>query len=66
MAGNPIDNGQTFVWHGKKFVQVMDRRRCAVCYFWKQGVCKADDNVPACSQAPVAFIAINLEAKIKK
>lgn len=66
MAGNPIDYGQTFVWNGKTFVQVMDKRHCNICYFWKNGSCKADDNVPACSQAPIAFIEIKLKEGGKK
>lgn len=33
MAGNPINYGQTFVWNGKIFVQVMNKRHCGDVIF---------------------------------
>ena len=60
MAGKPIDYGETFLWNGKMFVQIMDKRHCSVCFFWKDGGCKADDNVPACLNAPIAFVEVKI------
>lgn len=60
MAGKPIDYGETFQWKGKTFVQIMDRRHCAVCYFWQGMSCKADNEVPACLNAPIAFVEVKM------
>ena len=48
MAGKPIEYGETFTIDGKTYVQIKDKRHCAICAFW-DSVCKAPDEVPACS-----------------
>lgn len=60
MAGKPIDYGQTFTHNGEMYVQIMDKRHCSVCDFWYDGGCKADDDVPACLSAPIAFIKVKI------
>lgn len=62
MAGKTIDYGETFTHKGKLYVKIMDKRHCSACAFWKDGGCKADDDVPACLRAPIAFV----EVKTKK
>ena len=59
----PIDYGETFEHKGKLYVQIMDKRHCAVCAFWQGGNCKADDGVPACLRAPIAFVEVKIPKK---
>lgn len=38
----------------------MDKRHCGVCDFWQGIGCQADDEVPACIGAPIAFVEVKI------
>ncbi|RHJ80654.1 hypothetical protein [Parabacteroides sp. AM08-6] len=61
-----IDYGQTFLHNGKTYVVVNTLGKgphCSFCDFWKDGECKADEDVPACKREPKAFVCIDKKNK---